>query len=399
MDRGKTWTAISPDLTRSERRGDVPFGTVTTIDESPKTFGLLWAGTDDGLVHVSRDGGVTWREATRGLPAGRWVSRVVASHRDDKTAYVTLNGYRDDDIGAYVFRTDDLGQSWTDLSEGLPAEPVNVVREDPVRADVVYVGTDRGVYASLDRGGSWHALPGGMPSVAVHDLVVHPRDRELVAGTHGRSVFVLDVLPIQELTEEVRSKPVHVFPLEDARFERGWRSRRSTWFHRQEDEPWLDVPYWLAKGGAAWLTIRDEDDRLLRRERIENAAPGVNVYRWNLLLDETLAVEAERDRLREQAEGNEAPDRKAGKGKTARAGATEPPKPADTRWAEAVRLRRPLHATPGSYRIRITTDDGWAETDLVVQKPEPLEPRVPPKPRLRGVKGRKQGEEKKDGGR
>ena len=393
MDKGETWTAISPDLSRSEERGDVPFATITTIAESPKRFGLLWVGTDDGHVHVTDDGGAEWREASGGLPRDRWVTRVEASHHDEETAYVSLNGYRDDDLTVYLYRSENLGESWQDISAGLPSEPVNVIREDPVNPDVLYVGTDRGAYVSLDRGTTWQALPAELPSVPVHDMVVHPRDRELVAGTHGRSVWVLDVLPMQELSEEVRSEPVHVFPLEDQKYQRSWNRRRSTWFYRPESDPYLDIPYWAAAGGKAVLTVRDEDDRVLR-ELEQEAIPGVNVFRWDLLLDKEQALAAESARL--EAKKEEEKDKQAGKKKdrAEQEGEEEAglPKKADTPWAETVRLERPLYVTSGTYTIRIEAGEASSETELKVKPAEPREPRVKPKPKIRGEKK----DEKKD---
>jgi photosystem II stability/assembly factor-like uncharacterized protein len=172
LDQGETWKAISPDLSRSQMRGDVAFATLTTLAESPEEFGLLWAGTDDGHVHVTDDGGREWIQVSDGLPADRWVTRVEASRHMRERAYVSLSGYRDDDVAAYVYMTDDLGATWTSIGGGLPAEAVNVVREDPVNPDVLYAGTDRGAYTSLDRGATWQALPAGLPNVPVHDLIV-----------------------------------------------------------------------------------------------------------------------------------------------------------------------------------------------------------------------------------
>ena len=394
MDRGESWTPISDDLTRSELRGDVPFATLTTLSESPLRFGLIWAGTDDGLVWVTDDGGVEWREATAGLPADRWVSWVEASHHDEKVAYVSLNGYRDDDVSAYLYRTEDLGESWTSIAAGLPAEPINVVREDPVNPDVLYVGSDRGVYVTLDRGASWQGLPGGLPNVPVHDLVVHPRERELVAGTHGRSVWILDALPIQELDEELRAEPAHLFPIEKVSYERRWQGRRHPWFHNPDYDSELAIPFWTAAAGVVTLEVRDGDGRPLRKLEMR-AERGVGTFTWDLLLDEKLGVEAERAALAEAeekaaAEAETKRARKARKGRKAeKAEDDEDPEKgvrAKTPRAEAARLGWPPYVTPGSYKLVLTTPGGEAETELEVEAPRPPEPRAKPKMKIRGQK-------------
>jgi photosystem II stability/assembly factor-like uncharacterized protein len=365
MDRGKTWQAISPDLTVSQERGDVPFATITTIAESSQRFGLIWAGTDDGRVWLTEDGGVDWRNLSSSFAADRWVSRVEASSHDEKVAYVCQNGYRDDDITPYLMRTDDLGETWVDISAGLPAEPLNVVREDPVNPDVVYAGSDRGVYVSLDRGASWYSLPGGLPKVPVHDLVVHPRERELVAGTHGRSIWVVDVLPVQELTGEVRGRAVHLFPKEEIQARRAWKQRRELWFFREEEAEKIEIPFWVQSPGTVLLTLRDEEDRVLMRAR-QKAASGVNIFSWNLLLDQELALAAEQKRI-EAVESEELSN-------------------ADIPWQEAVRLGRPLYVTPGTYKLRADVGDNESEIELTVHEPEPLPPRIEKRPKIRAEK-------------
>lgn len=345
FDQGKTWTAISDDLTRSDERGDVPFGTITTFDESTETFGLIWVGTDDGQVWVTEDGGVRWRDAAGSLPRDRWVTRVQASSHARDRAYVTLNGYRDDDMSAYVYRTDDLGRSWTSIADGLPAEPVNVIREDPHVEDLLFVGTDRGVYASFDRGDSWTALPAELPNVPVHDLVIHPRDHDLVAGTHGRSVWVLDIDALEALDAEIREAPLHLFELEEIQAQRGWKSRPSTWFYRpEEDDPSWSFQLWAREGGEATVEILDADERVLRRWPVSLYA-GLQKIEWDLRLDETLALEAEEARL--EARAAEEEDFEAG--------------PADRPWSEAVRLERPLYVTAGEYRLRVRAGSGGAD--------------------------------------
>lgn len=205
-DQGDTWETISPDLTHgtASEKGDIPYHTLTTIADSPLRFGLLYAGTDDGRLHVTRDAGKTWTEITAGLAPKRWMSRVVASAFDLGTVYVTQNGKRDDDFAAYVWMSTDFGKTWTPIATGIPMGPVNVIREDPVNRDILYVGTDLAVYASTDRGKSWSVLGGNLPSTYVHDLVVHPRDNVIVAATHGRGMWVLDAEPVNKKSERRR---------------------------------------------------------------------------------------------------------------------------------------------------------------------------------------------------
>ncbi|MGD2215709.1 MAG: hypothetical protein PVJ64_03090 [Gemmatimonadales bacterium] len=363
MDQGETFTALSDDLTHSSNRGDVPFATITVIAESPKRFGLLWVGTDDGHVYVTRSSGAEWTEVSGGLPRDRWVSRVEASNHDENVAYVSLNGYRDDDITAYVYRTDNLGRTWRDISGGLPDEPVNVIREDPVNPAVLYVGTDRGAYVSLDTGRTWQAAGAGLPNVPVHDLIVHPRERELVAGTHGRSVWILDVLPVQELSQEVRDSDVHVFPVDGITYSRGWKSRRSLWYYRPEDQPYKNFPFWVDTDGRVEWSVLDEDENVLRRGELD-VVRGVNTLRWDLMLDPELALPVEQARVADQEEV----------------------KPADTPWAEAIRLDRQLYVTPGTYTVRVQMGGSMADTEFEVSPPRPRQPRVEPAPRIRGQK-------------
>jgi photosystem II stability/assembly factor-like uncharacterized protein len=199
MYRGESWERISPDLTLDDPKtmGDIPYHTLFTISESPKRFGLIYAGTDDGRAHVTRDGGRTWTEITRGLASGRWISRVIASAYDEDTVYLAQNGKRDDDFAPYLWKSTDGGATWKSIVANIPAGPVNVIREDPTDAKILYAGTDVGVFVSTDGGASWQVLGGNLPSTFVHDLVVHPRDKVVVIATHGRGMFVLDAVPVE----------------------------------------------------------------------------------------------------------------------------------------------------------------------------------------------------------
>jgi photosystem II stability/assembly factor-like uncharacterized protein len=198
-NRGDTWEKISGDLSYNDPKqlGDIPYQTVFALTESPMRFGLLYAGTDDGRLHVTKDGGKTWADITKGLQPKRWVSKAVASAFDEGTVYVAQNGKRDDDVTAYVWKSTDFGATWTSIAGNIPLGPVNVVAEDPTDARILYAGTDIGVYVTLDGGATWNVLGGNLPSTYVHDVVVHPRDGMIVAATHGRGLWVMDAVPVR----------------------------------------------------------------------------------------------------------------------------------------------------------------------------------------------------------
>jgi hypothetical protein len=204
-DQGQTWEKISGDLSynNKEKMGDIPHQVLSGISESPLKYGLIYAGTDDGRLHRTKDGGGTWTEIVNGLAKNKWISRVVASQYDMGTVYVTQNGKRDDDFAAYIWKSEDFGNTWKDISANIPLGPVNVIREDPIDRNILYVGTDIGVYVSKDGGGSWSVL-GDLPSTYVHDLVIHPRDNIIVIGTHGRGAWILDADEVNGGKEESR---------------------------------------------------------------------------------------------------------------------------------------------------------------------------------------------------
>lgn len=198
LDQGNTWEQISTDLTYStpSEMGDISYHTLTTISESPLKYGLIYVGTDDGRVHMTRDGGKRWQEIVEGLPHQKWVSRIVASAFDMNTVYMTQNGKHDDDFTPYVWKSTNYGKTWVDISKGIPLGPVNVIREDSKEKKTLYVGTDCGVYVTTDGGDTWNVLGGNLPMTYVHDLVIHPRDNMIAIGTHGRGVWVFDANPV-----------------------------------------------------------------------------------------------------------------------------------------------------------------------------------------------------------
>ena len=290
-DRGATWEAASPDLTRDDRTkqkwsggpitgdntGVEVYGTIFSLALSELDRGLIWAGTDDGLVHVSRDAGASWRNVTpKGLPEWATVESIEASPHAPATAWVAVDAHRLDDQRPYLFRTTDHGASWQNLSAGLPQDaPLFVVREDPKRPGLLYAGNERGVLFSRDAGASWRELEGGLPTVKVSDLVV--RGNALVVGTSGRSLWILDDLtPVRDWSVATEASPLHLFaPPPARRWSHGSSLARywgygSSWSREAlaENPPYgAPVHYSLAEKleGELALEIFDARGRLVRR--------------------------------------------------------------------------------------------------------------------------------------
>lgn len=279
MNQGDDFSKISEDLTLGGRKGDVPFGTLATIHESPLRFGLIYTGSDDGLIHVTRDGGFSWANISKGLPTNLWVSRVVASAHVEGRVYASLNGYRSDDFGSYVYRSDDYGQNWTAIGTDLPAEPVNVIKEDPANAMLLYVGTDHGLYVSQDGGKRFQAV-GQFPKVAVHDLVVQAEAKDLIVGTHGRSIYRADVAALQALTADANE--LMVFKPATIRASGRWGTER--WWPRIKVEPGVDVQVFAPKAGAAKVTISLKDGPQVNSFASE-VKKGLNVLNYDLTVD------------------------------------------------------------------------------------------------------------------
>lgn len=198
-DRGNTWVSISSDLSfnDSSKRGDIAYQTISALSESPLRFGLIYAGTDDGRLWRTKDGGANWTEIGAAPVPAKWVSRLAASEHDLGTVYMTQTGRRDDDFQVYVWKSTDLGTTWTDISSNVPLGPVNVIREDPEDENTLYLGTDGGVYITKDGGDSWAVL-GDLPFAYVHDLAIHPRDEMVIIATHGRGMWVFDAHQLDE---------------------------------------------------------------------------------------------------------------------------------------------------------------------------------------------------------
>ena len=201
MDQGSTWTRISDDLTKNEKSGNVPYATLSVVEESPLEFGTLYAGSDDGNLWVTRNGGNTWKKIDSGLPQNRWVSSVSPSKHQEGVVYVTLTGYRYDEFATMVYKSSDYGNTWTSIKGNLPDEASNIIIEDHQNPGILYLGTDHGLYVTMDGGNNWNLFQGSIPNVAIYDMVIQKRENHLVVGTHGRSVYVVELGPIHDLAK------------------------------------------------------------------------------------------------------------------------------------------------------------------------------------------------------
>jgi photosystem II stability/assembly factor-like uncharacterized protein len=307
-DRGQRWTVISPDLTMhldreelvimgvsgrditvAKNDGMSSFGNITALAESPRRAGLLYAGTDDGNLQVSRDSGATWQNMTSriaGVPKLIYVSRVTPSAFADGTVYASFDGHRSDDFKPYVYMSTDFGETWRSITNNLPAGSVYVIKEDPKNQNLLYVGTEVGLFVSTNRGANWTRWK-GMPTVAVYDLVVHPRDNDLVLGTHGRSFIVFDdISPLQQLTAEVLASPSHLFdigpaiqyiPNEDGWF-LGGRSYRAP---NRELGAFLNYYLRSAAKDDVAIAISDASGKVVRQLKGPKTA-GLHRVAWDL---------------------------------------------------------------------------------------------------------------------
>jgi photosystem II stability/assembly factor-like uncharacterized protein len=309
-NRGDTWAA-SPDVTRNIGRNDRPimgvpgdapmaskhdgaasYSNVVTLAESPLVPGLVWVGTNDGNVQVSRDFGRTFTNVTAaitGVPDETHVSRVEASHHEAGTAYVSFDGHRTDDHNPYIFRTSDYGQTWTALAANLPRGNVNVVKEDPRNRNLLYAGTEYGFYISLNGGREWTPFMTGLPTVRVDDVMVHPRDNDLILGTHGRSLWIIDdITALQQLAEPVMTADVHLF---DVRPATRWMSditkatglAGAKHFRGQNPQGGTAISYLLRSepAGDVEITIKNSRGEVVRTLPGTKHA-GMNRVQWNL---------------------------------------------------------------------------------------------------------------------
>jgi photosystem II stability/assembly factor-like uncharacterized protein len=327
-DQGRSWTAISPDLTRNDKSKQVASGgvitkdntsveyydTVFTLAESPKEKGLLWAGSDDGLVHVTRNGGKSWENVTpKAMPEWSLLSLIEPSPHDGGTAYAAVDRHRLDDFRPYIYKTTDYGKSWTAVVDGIPAGSyVRAVREDPKRKGLLYAGTETGVFVSYDGGGHWRSLQLNLPAVPVHDLVI--KNDDLVLATHGRGFWVLDdVTPLRNWSEQTQSSDATLFPTRTS-----WRIRFPDEVNKRQpvgENPPAGalISYYLksAPKGEVKLEILDAQGNLVKtyssvkKAEVEGPAEwpdvqklneqlpaeaGINRFAWNLRYEDPVKI-------------------------------------------------------------------------------------------------------------
>ena len=337
MDKGDSFETLSGDLTNGGKKGNVSYGTLTVIAESPTRFGLIYTGSDDGLIHVSKDGGYSWTKISNALPQNYWVSNVEPSRFAEGRVYASLNGYRWDNFEALVYVSEDYGNTWKKLGANLPAEPVNIIREDPENENVLYVGTDHGLYASVDRGMSFMAFGGGLPNVAVHDVAIHPREKELIVGTHGRSFYIGSVAHLQHLTGDVLAKALHAFDGGKVTFSERWgKPGYSQW--SDSNEPMQTIGFYAKAGGDVSVVVTTEKGTKVFEATVK-ADKGLNYYDYDLSVAEAQVETLKSELGEERAKAVKASDN----GK--------------------------IYVVPGTYTVTITQGGESSSTTLKVDEP------------------------------
>ncbi|MGH3167034.1 MAG: WD40/YVTN/BNR-like repeat-containing protein, partial [Trebonia sp.] len=374
-DEGRHWTIVSPDLSKHDPNhnergtggltpdstGAEGYATIYTISESPVTRGLIWAGTDDGNVWLTRDGGGHWTEVDRNIPdvpAGLWVSRIEASAAAPGTAYVTFDGHRSDNYQSWLFKTTDYGRHWTDLSPHLAkghdgGAPVYCVLEDDKNPNLLFLGTEYGLEVSFDAGETWSWMDAnGLPTAAVYDAIIQPRDRDLIIATHGHGIFILDdITALEQWKPALAAQPVHVFA----------QRRATLWVDMSHDGQTASNVY----GGENPPDVRVPLPQSLDREHIQNT-PIITVgFGSEAMGEATLAITSPGGQTRTVAiparpgitryawDGHMEAPRARGRGGRGATGAG--------------RYRPPAPLTPGTYRLKVTLGGATAAGSLEVR--------------------------------
>jgi len=289
VNRGESWTLISPDLTTADEAkiqgtGNIQYCTIVTMDESAAKEGIIWVGTDDGKVWVTINGGEEWNDVTGNIPdhPGYWVSRVEPSHADPATAYITVTGYRRDDFKPFIWKTTDYGVSWTSIANGLPDEPLCVIREHPDNPELLFAGTTKAVYVSFDSGKTWNSLRNNMPYCPVEDIKIHPRENDLIVATHGRSIWIADISFLSEMDAENMSSSLILFkPKTSVQWIEGLSSHSAySNFEGESENPGVPI-YYYTDGSSTGIKIQVLDGERLVYEMDAESTKGLHKFQWN----------------------------------------------------------------------------------------------------------------------
>ena len=357
-NRGESWEYVSPDLSKADSAtlttgkggdGNIQYATITTVAQSTLDADVIWVGTDDGNVQVTRDGGETWTLLNDNIPGNPeyWVSRVEASHHDPGTAYVTFTGYRRDDFRPFAYRTSDYGATWTDISSNLPEAPLNVIREHPRNRSLLFVGSELAVFVSTDQGGSWTRMQNDMPTNPVHDLKIHPRENDLIVATHGRGIYIADLSALSQHTPEVMAADVYLFQPEDKVrwIQADFTNYASSNFEGESEPTAIPLYYRLARdlGEDVTLTVYQGDVAIAELEGPGEA--GLHRVDWGM------------DRRRERSQEEQQSMRE----RFERFGAE--PDEDQVRWITE-------DAAPGDYRVVLEAGGARMEREVSILRDE-----------------------------
>lgn len=268
LDRGDTWETISPDLTKGTKEGNVPFATLTVVEESPLEFGTLYAGSDDGNIWNTRDHGRSWINISKGLPQNRWVSSVTPSQHVEGLVYVTLTGYRNDEFTPHIYKSTNYGGTWTAIPGNLPLEAMNIIREDHHYPEILYIGSDHGLYITLDGGKSYDLVQGNIPNVSIYDMAIQKKENDLVIGSHGRSVYIMDLNPLYEMVKN-KDASISILSASD-----GQMSQR-------RGIPSMNALFYVSNSGDVTINIKNTKDEIVKTWK-ESFGKGFNQVIWDL---------------------------------------------------------------------------------------------------------------------
>ena len=299
-DRGNSWEAISDDLTSNDSikiagKGHIMYCTITSISESPIKQGLIWVGTDDGKVHLTKNAGRSWFESTNalvnaGAPENYWISRVTTSSHNPAVAFVSITGFYHDDFKPYVYMSTDYGRSWKSISSNLPQEPVNIVLQDEDNKNLLWLATDGGVYLSINSGIKWINFNQNIPSVPIKDIEIQEREDDLVLGTYGRGVYITDIAPIKQISNKILNSEIHLFDIEpqpkkNYSDQKNWGNFRlmgDSHIYTPNEPNGLMIYYYLKNDSKSTSKIVVSDNKNSNITEISgSSSKGINRVVWN----------------------------------------------------------------------------------------------------------------------